>query len=145
QAIDLARRELNQARTMLAMHEIRSQVDGVIRSFLKRPGEAVKNLDPVVQVYNPGQLRIEGMVDVQHLSYLQAMKETGRKLVVEPARPTAPRLELNGHLLEVTGVAVSKDPKNPLVVSSSEDGTVRVWDPSTRRERWIWRHGAPVR
>jgi hypothetical protein len=145
QAVKLTQRELNQARTILGMHEIHSKVDGVIRSILKKPGEAVKNLEPVFQVHNPRRLRVEGMAAVEHLPCLQALKEKGQRLVVEPARLIPPRDELSGHLLEVTSVAVSNDSAHPLVVSGSEDGTVRVWDPTTRRERWIFRHGAPVR
>jgi WD40 repeat protein len=145
QTVELAKRELNQARTILGMHEIRSKVDGVIRSILKKPGEAVKNLEPVFQVHNPRRLRVEGMAAVEHLPRLQALKEKGQRLVVEPARLIPPRDELSGHLLEVTSVAVSKDLAHPLVVSGSEDGTVRVWDLTTRRERWIFRHGVPVR
>src|SRR5262249_41811692 len=38
--------------------------------------------------------------------------------------------------------AVSNDPKNPLVVSASEDGTVRIWGGPPRRPLW---HPAPVR
>jgi hypothetical protein len=144
QAIDLARSELNQARTLLRMHEIRCNVDGAIRSILKRPGEAVKNLETVVQVHGLGRLRVEGLMDVQHLVGLQAMKDRGRTLVLEPTRLVPPRMELSGHLLEVTGVAVGQGTNQP-VVSSSEDGTVRVWDLSTRRERWIFPHPAPVR
>jgi len=145
EAIALARSELNQALTILGTHEIRSKVDGVIRSILKKPGEAVKSLEPVLQIYDPGRLRVEGLVEVQHLPCLQAMKATGRTLVVEPVVPIPARQELTGHLLAVTGVSVSNAPGQALVVSASEDGTVRVWDMRTRRERWIFRHGVPVR
>jgi WD40 repeat protein len=73
------------------------------------------------------------------------MKNQGQKLVVEPAWPTPPERVLNGHLLEVTGVAVTKDVNRPLIVSASEDGTVRLWDMATGREQAVLRHPAPVR
>jgi RNA polymerase sigma factor (sigma-70 family) len=46
-AIDLAKAELNQARTVLDMHNIRSPMPGVIKSIAKHPGEGVQNLETV--------------------------------------------------------------------------------------------------
>jgi WD40 repeat protein len=45
----------------------------------------------------------------------------------------------------VTGVAVSKDPANPLIVSGSMDNTVRVWNRKERRQVAVFPHPAPVR
>jgi RNA polymerase sigma factor (sigma-70 family) len=42
--------EVRNAEIILEMHEIRSPVNGVIRTILKRPGEGVKALDPVVEI-----------------------------------------------------------------------------------------------
>jgi WD40 repeat protein len=44
----------------------------------------------------------------------------------------------------VWAVAVSRDPKKPLIVSASEDKTVKVWD-RTGDNIANWRHDAPVR
>jgi RNA polymerase sigma factor (sigma-70 family) len=49
-AIAKAEAELRQAQTVLRMHEIRSPVRGVLRDIYKNRGEAVKALEPVVQI-----------------------------------------------------------------------------------------------
>jgi RNA polymerase sigma factor (sigma-70 family) len=50
EAIKQARSDLNQALTVLKMHEIRSPAGGVISRLYKRRGEAVKHLESVVQI-----------------------------------------------------------------------------------------------
>src|SRR5262249_53068887 len=69
---------------------------------------------------------------------------TGMRAVIEPCRPESPRQTLVGHLQEITGVAVGWSAGKPVVVSASEDGTVRIWDLATQRERRILRHPAGV-
>jgi multidrug resistance efflux pump len=49
-AVWQAQREVNQALATLKMHEIRSPVAGVIRRIYRRAGEAVKSLEPVLQI-----------------------------------------------------------------------------------------------
>jgi RNA polymerase sigma factor (sigma-70 family) len=49
-AITRAEAELRQAQTVVRMHEIRSPVRGVIRDIYKNRGEAVRALEPVVQI-----------------------------------------------------------------------------------------------
>jgi multidrug resistance efflux pump len=46
-AIDVAKAELNQFRTLVEMHDIRSPVRGIVKAIGKRPGEAVKFLETV--------------------------------------------------------------------------------------------------
>jgi WD40 repeat protein len=140
EAVTLAERELSQADTVLHMHQIRSTCPGVLKTISKHPGEAVKALETVFQVQDLGRLRVEGLVDVQYLPYLRP----GVRVRVEVAQPVAHRQTLIGHLQELTGVAVSKEPTHPAIVSASADGTVRVWDPAVQRERCILRHPAAV-
>ena len=42
---------------------------------------------------------------------------------------------LPGHTREVRGLAFHPDPERPQLASASEDGTVKIWDLTTRRER----------
>jgi WD40 repeat protein len=140
-AVDVAKLEANQAETVLKLHEIRSTIPGVVKTIYKRSGESIKNLDPVIQIFNLGTLRAEGLVDIQ---YLPRLRE-GMTAIVEPSIVQAPDLTLPGHLQSVTAVAVSKDPKHSLIASASEDGTVRVWDRKTGEERRLLRHPGPVR
>jgi multidrug resistance efflux pump len=48
--ITVAEGEVANAQILLDMHEIRSPVNGVLRAILRRPGEGVKALDPVVEI-----------------------------------------------------------------------------------------------
>ena len=48
--VEVSRLEVEKARTILELHEIRSPVDGVIEVVLKKDGEAVKRLEPVFRI-----------------------------------------------------------------------------------------------
>lgn len=139
EALSLAESELRQAETVLSLHQIRSAIPGVLKTIYKQQGEAVRSLEPVVQVHGLSRLRAEGLVDEQHARNLRL----GMRVVIEPSRSESPRRVLVGHLQEITGVAVLKD--RSWIVSASEDGTVRVWDPSDGRERRVLPHSSPVR
>jgi WD40 repeat protein len=141
EAIELARLEANQAQTVVGMHEIHSSIDGVIKTIYKNPGEAVKSepsYEPVFQILNLTRLRVEGVVDEQHLPQLRV----GDEVVVEVPASQAPDQVLVGHLQEVTAVAVAPDKKT--VVSASQDATARVWQRGIRRERKILHHPGAV-
>lgn len=49
-AVDVAKLEMKQAQTLLEMYEIRSSIRGVIKAIHKGPGEAVKSLEPVLEI-----------------------------------------------------------------------------------------------
>lgn len=140
QGVELAKKEFSQAQTQLAMHEIRSKINGEIKTFLRHRGEAVKNLETVFEVYNLEQLRVKAQVELQHLPELQ----TGMKVVIEPTYRRDPEQTFGGHQLDITAVAVSKNTKNPQIVSASRDGTVRIWERTSLRERRVLRHPSPV-
>src|SRR5262249_22169684 len=50
-----------------------------------------------------------------------------------------------GHLQAVRAVAVSKDPRKPLIVSAGEDKTVRVWERPVRAQKGMFPHPLAVR
>ena len=141
EAVRLAELEQKQAQTLVAMHEIRASITGVIKTIYKRRGEAVRLLEPVLQVHDLAQLSVEGLVDVEHLSKLRS----GMQVAVEPARVEGPEQTLLGHLQEVTAVTVGQLGGKPCIASASEDQSVRVWDRSSRHERRVLWHPAPVR
>jgi hypothetical protein len=70
-AVVKAQQELSGAWTTLDLHVIRASIPGRIRSLYKQPGEAVKALDPVLQIQNTKKLRIESQVEVQDALPLQ--------------------------------------------------------------------------
>lgn len=49
-SVTVARHEVEQAATLVQMHEIRSPADGVLQAILKRDGEAVRQFDPVFRI-----------------------------------------------------------------------------------------------
>jgi hypothetical protein len=49
-AVEVAKIELAQAKTIVQMHEIRSPVHGVIKSIARYPGESVRNLETVLVI-----------------------------------------------------------------------------------------------
>ena len=125
-ARQVAGEELSASLSLLKLHEIRASIPGIVKVIYRHQGEAVKNLDPVVQIQNPLKLRVEGLADVQDAQSLSV----GMPVIVEPTRPKPPLAVLIGHQGEVTCVAVSRpgaDGKK-LILSGSEDGTLRFWD-----------------
>lgn len=141
QAIELSKQELTQSNLVLDMHEIRSSIGGEVKTIFKKVGEAVKAYEPILQLHGRETVRIEGLVDAQYADRIQR----GMTAVIEPSYLEAPYIVLAGHFQEVTGVAVTRDAKNPQIVSCSEDGTARVWDVASRSERLILRHPTAVR
>jgi WD40 repeat protein len=140
EAMNLAALEFHQAQTVLGMYEIRSSIPGVIKRIHKNPGEAVKSLEPVLEICNLKRLRVEGLVETQHLAHLRQ----GMQVLVEPTQALGPEQVFRGHLAEVTGVATTNAGGRPVVVSASEDGTIRLWDRAARRELRVLRHPAAV-
>jgi WD40 repeat protein len=127
EAVKVAATELREAETALEQHVIRSKVNGQVRQVLRHQGEAVKNLDPVLEESDYSRLRVIGRAAPQDLDALQ---EPGSVLALETTRLAAPQWVLTGHMGEVTGVAVSRDNQ---VVSVSDDRTVRVWEKDLSR------------
>lgn len=145
EVIDKARREEDQARTVLVLHEVRSPIRGRIETIYHQPKEAVKsspNPEPLFRIVNDLKLRVEGLVDEHFYRRLQ----TGSKVVVERSLSQTPIKTCVGHLQEVTGVAVATNGPKTRIVSSSLDGTVRVWEGESQGEvlRWDHPHGVKV-
>lgn len=138
-----AEEEDKMALVVLGEHEIRSTIPGMIKRFYRRPGESVKALEPVSEIQNLDSLRVEGLLDYQHLSAVPS--DRNLRVIVEPAQHSRYVQELLGHLQPVRAVAVNKDKEKPLIVSGSDDKTVRVWDRITKVQKANWMHPAPVR
>jgi WD40 repeat protein len=139
EALNQANLEAKSAQVVLELHEIRASISGIIRFLYKNSGESVKANDTVFRIDDQSRLRADGLIDRQKAPKLSDPAKI-RKIVVEPSDPENPQQTLIGHFQDITGVAVSKDPKNPAVVSGSEDGTIRVWDRNTGREHKIWQN-----
>jgi WD40 repeat protein len=131
-AITQAQLERDSAKTVVELHEVRSSLNGVLKMKHKSRGDAIKALEPLYQVHDLENLRVEGMADLQHAYKLKP----GMKVVVEPSLPIDPEKTFGGHIQEITSVAFGTYRDKPFVVSTSEDGTLRFWRlDSTREER----------
>lgn len=141
EAVELARLEQDQAQALLENYEIRSSIDGILKTIFKNPGEAVKSApsyEPVFQIWNLGRLRVEGLVAEQHLARLRV----GDSVKVEAPAVVAPRATLVGHLQEVTAICTSAD--GNCIASASLDHTVRIWNLAERREQHVLRQPGAV-
>jgi WD40 repeat protein len=140
-AVIKTQQELIQAQTVVAKHEIHAAMSGRIKVIYKYRGDAVKELEPVLQIQSRDPLRVEGLVDVQDTFRI---KPGATEVVVEPTRWVPPKLVLEGHLGEVTSVAVAFGPR-PLIISGSEDLTLRGWDAAGGRQLWVQTHRSAIR
>lgn len=138
-----AGKSLEIADVQLKEHELRATIGGIIKTIYRKPGESVKELEPVLQIQNLDTFRAEGMLPVQYLPILPNAR--GKQVFLEPSSQLAPLQELMGHWQAVTGVAVSKDARKPLVVTTSEDRTVRVWDRTTKQQKAYFQFETPIR
>jgi hypothetical protein len=73
----------------LDLHTLRSKIPGRIKTIYKNKGEAVKNSDPLLQVFNPHRLRIEGLVEMQYARLLLERMEIVVELSPPPSRRRA--------------------------------------------------------
>ena len=113
------------------MHEIRAPISGVIKSVYKTKGDARQG--------NRNGPPDSGLPSIcaSRASWKCSTPARSRSATGADRagyRRIAASYVLNGHLQEVTCVAVSKGEK-PLILSGSEDRTVRVWDPTTGEQK----------
>jgi WD40 repeat protein len=142
--VKVAARELRQTETILELHAIRSTMNGQVKQLVRKGGEAVHNLEPVLEMVDLSKLRIRAKVDLQDLHSLPDPRDPSdkRQVNVEATSFVAPQDVLTGHMGDVTGVAVSKDGQ---IVSVSEDRSARIWEKSLKqcRERLVlWQPAA---
>jgi WD40 repeat protein/biotin carboxyl carrier protein len=135
---EAAQKELEKAKVVLELHEIRSALAGEIVKVHKRTGEAVKQAEPLFRVADCNSLRIEGLCKVQQAGLIRV----GTRALIEPEQRGEQMTELLGHTASVTAVAVSADSR--LVASASEDRTVVLWSWPLGARAGAFEHPAEV-
>ena len=138
QDVKVATSEFAQTETLRDFHAICSKINGQVRNISKHRGDAVHNLDTLMTVQDACRLRIEARVEYQHRQHLKV----GDRVAVEFTQSVSPNLVRQGHLQDITGVAVSAAGE---ILSSSNDGTVRVWNRRANQPRLILPHQVAVR
>lgn len=126
---EVAKQELQAAKTEREQHRIVSNVNGVIARSYKKLGEHARAGEPVFKVANYDRLRVEGAVPAQQAPYIKV----GMRCLVEPERLLDPLGELRGHTAPITAITVTPDRR--LMASASEDQSVILWYWS-RGRRW---------
>jgi len=114
--------EQEKANVRLQMHEIRTSIPGRVDKILKRPGEAIKAADTILQLQNLDRLRVEGYLPLEQASKVQ----TGMVAYIEPTLMQAPSVSHLAHRMQITDVAVSASDDESLILTASEDGSVLV-------------------
>ena len=118
---EIARKELEKTSVILDLHQIKCGIAGEVVKVLKRPGEAVRQAEPLFRVANCERIRIEGLCKVQQADLLRV----GMTALVEPELRGEQLTELAGHTAPITSLAISSD--GQLLASASEDRTVILW------------------
>ncbi len=157
-AVEQAKFKVNQARILLNQHYIRNGMTGVgiIKQIYKHRKEAVKSMEPIMEIYNIDKLRAEGMIDASFSKYLTR----NMPVHLEPHEEQTKWKKLEGPLGDINSVSVTGDEKTPYAVSrldpgtegvqivaGSEDGKIYIWSltnnfpksmiPHTDREKGI--------
>jgi WD40 repeat protein len=123
-----AEKELEKARRVLDLHEIRAGLSGEVVRVFKREGEAVKQAEPLFRVASFERLRLEGLCKISQAGLLRV----GMRAVVEPELRAEPLTTLSAHTAPVHGLAVAGDGR--LLASAGEDRAVILWRwPGARR------------
>jgi WD40 repeat protein len=132
--------ERDQARTNVELHQIKARTPGMIKMIYKRKGESVRALEPVFQVLNLNEIRVEGLMGRQYLARLDAASKSGKpmRVSVESAQTQSPLRVLKGHTQDITGVAIGKGRDGKFfIVSTSQDRYLRAWMPDAAKEQAI--------
>jgi hypothetical protein len=79
---------------------------------------------------------IDGVIKAIYKNEQGDAVKQGMTAIVEASRPEHPRLVISGHLRTVNCVAVSKG-EQPIIVSGSDDETLRGWDAQTGERLWL--------
>ncbi len=119
---ETAQKELEKTRVVLQQHEIRAGLAGEIVKVYKRPGEAVKQAEPLFRVAQFNSLRVEGLCKIQQANLVRV----GMRTLVEPEIRGEQMTQLVGHTGAITALAASADGR--LLASASEDRSVLLWN-----------------
>lgn len=146
QELIVANIELDQAQLILEQHQIRSKHHmrrGFINTVHKRMGEAVKELEPVLNIYSNDRLMAKAFVENQDA--MQLKKDM--VATIEPVYDERPLRVLEGHASKsmITNVAFVVWNNVLYLVSASEDGFVKVWTQHQKGEVANINHREPVR
>lgn len=89
------------ARAELATYLVTAEFAGIVTRVYRKKGEAVRQGDPIVEVVNPGRVRVEGRIGLQHLKYARQGAKVKVKLAIPDLDLAEEREEFEGHIVFV--------------------------------------------
>jgi WD40 repeat protein len=101
---------------------IGSRITGTIVKVFKKKGASVRGGEPIMYIVNDKSLTVEGAFEAGFSSRLNK----GMTAILEPENDREAQFIYNGHTGTVTGLALA--PLNRFLASSSDDGSVILWD-----------------
>lgn len=138
--------EFYSAQNVLNFHTLRFELPvarGYIKQIYHGTREAVKENEPVLQIYGTDRLMAEAFVEAQYETYLrQNMRAT-----VEPAHDEKPLRMFDGHRANaaVNSIGFVVADKTLHVVSAGEDGFLKMWRQGVKGEVASVNHREPIR
>lgn len=126
--VEKERHEMDAAATTLAQHELRFKLPvtrGFIQEIYHGTTEAVKENEPVLQIYSTDRVMAEAFVEPQYARLIHR----NMMVTVEPVQDEMPLRMFEGHRAKapITSVAFAFIGNALHVVSASEDGFLKMW------------------
>jgi len=104
------------------LYDIKARIPGTIVKVYKKKGASVRTSEPILHIINDKQLTVEGAFES---GFSESLKP-GMTVILEPENDKEASFVFNGHTGIVTGLAMA--PQARFMASSSDDGTVVLWD-----------------
>lgn len=127
---------LNEVTQQAELFSIKARIPGTVVKVFKKKGASVRGGEAIMHIVNDKQLLVEGAFESGFTNRIAQ----GKTAIIEPENDREAQFIFNGHTGIITGLALA--PQNRFFASSSEDGTVILWDlqnlsplPWTRLER----------
>lgn len=149
-AVVQAQRELSAKWTTLDMYLIRAAIPGQVRSIYKHTGDAVKALEPVLQLQNYEQMRVEAQIEVQDALPLRERVRIARKKRADAdemmraagGKVTAEAERLRKEATDLVSVEVEASrPEPPIAAMTGHLAEVSAVAVSRGKSPWIFSGG----
>jgi len=114
--------KLREAMQQSELYDIKSRINGTIVKVFKKKGASVRTNEPIMYIINDKSLTVEGAFE----SGFSDSMNKGMTVILEPENDREAKFVYNGHTGAVTGLALA--PQARFLASSSDDGSVILWD-----------------
>ncbi len=123
-----AKADLEKFEHKLTQHVLRSAITGEVVSINRNERESIRSTDLVMVVQDFSRLRAEGSVKIEYLSRIRKGDEVFFEVTRYQSASEVDTFAQHTPNRPIMAVAVAKVGEQHLIISSGEDGWVRVWD-----------------